>query len=75
MPLTLTHSVEDLEVGIHRDVGLPLLLAAFLLSLGYAAQVAAAALSDRGHRLGHLLNLAVAMGRPRHDIRALPHFW
>ena len=61
VPLTLTHSVEDFEAGVHRDFGLPLLPAAFLLSLGYAAQLLAAVLSARGHRPGHLLNLAVAL--------------
>lgn len=61
VPLTLTHSVEDFEAGVHRDFGLPLLPAAFLLSIGYAAQLLGAILSARGHRLGHLLNLVVAL--------------
>ncbi len=34
VPFTLTHSVEDFEVGVHQDFGLTLLPAAFLLSLG-----------------------------------------
>lgn len=52
VPLTLTHAVEDFSVGIHQRFGLPLLVAGFLLSLGYAAQVAGAALSARDHRWG-----------------------
>ncbi len=61
VPFTLTHSVEDFAVGIHARFGLPLLLGAFLLSLGYAAQVAGGALSARDHPAGHLLNLGVAL--------------
>jgi hypothetical protein len=61
VPFTLTHAVEDFSVGIHQRFGLSLLLAAFLLSLGYAAQVAGAALSARGERRGHILNLGVAL--------------
>ena len=61
VPLTLTHSVEDFDAGVHGDFGLALLPAAFLLSLGYAAQLLGAILSARGHRLGHLLNLVVAL--------------
>lgn len=61
VPPTLTHTVGDFSVGIQQRFGLPLLLAAFLLSLGYTAQVAAAALSARSDGLGHLLNFAVAL--------------
>lgn len=58
VPLTLTHSIEDVSVGIHQRFGLSLLPAGFLLSLGYAAQVAGAALSARDHRWGHAPTLA-----------------
>jgi hypothetical protein len=61
VPLTLTHAFEDFSVGIYRDFGLALLPAAFLLSLGYAAQVAGAALSAREVVWGHALNLALAL--------------
>lgn len=61
VPFTLTHVIEDFSVGIHQRFGLPLLTAASLVSLGYAAQVAGAALSARDDRRGHLLNLAVAL--------------
>jgi len=61
VPFTLTHSIEDFSVGIHQRFGLPLLLGAFLLSLGYAAQLAGGMLSARGARWGHVLNLAVAL--------------
>lgn len=50
VPFTLTHSIEDFSVGIHERFGLPLLLGAFLLSLGYAAQLAGGMLSARGAR-------------------------
>jgi hypothetical protein len=58
---TLTHTVEDFSVGIHQRFGLSLLPAAFLVSLVFAAQVTGAALSATDHRLGHLLNLGVAL--------------
>lgn len=58
---TLTHSVEDFAVGIHERFGLPLLLGAFLFSLGYAARVAGGARSARDHSVGHLLHLGVAL--------------
>lgn len=61
VPLTVTHSVEDFDAGVHTDFGLPLLVAAFLLSLGYVLQLVAGVLSARGHRIGHLLNLTVAV--------------
>jgi hypothetical protein len=61
VPFTLTHSIEDFSVGIHQRFGLALLPAAFLLSLVYAAQVAAAALSARDQPLGHGLNFVVAL--------------
>ena len=48
-------------MGIHQRFGLPLLAASFLLSVGYAAQVAGAALSARDHRWGHALNLVLAI--------------
>ena len=61
VPVTLTHSIEDVEAGVHQAFGLSLLVAAFLLSLAYALQVAAAVLLARTHRLGYLLNLALAL--------------
>jgi hypothetical protein len=62
MPFTLTHSFEDFSVGIEQSrFGLPLLPAAFLLSVGYAAQLAAAALSARNEPIGHWLNLVLAL--------------
>jgi len=64
VPFTLTHSVEDFSVGIHARFGPPQLLGAFPLSLGYAAQVAGGMLSARDARLGHALNLAVALVWP-----------
>ena len=58
VPFTLTHAIEDFSEGIPAArFGLPLLPAAFLLSLGYAGQVAAAALSARGDARGDVLNL------------------
>lgn len=61
VPLTLTHSIEDFAVGIYQRFGLPLLLAACLLSLGYAAQLVAGIASARERRWGHGLNLMVAL--------------
>lgn len=61
VPVTLTHSIEDLDASIHRDFGLGLLTAAYLLSLGYTTQLLGAILSARAHRGGHLLNLVVAV--------------
>jgi hypothetical protein len=42
VPLTLTHAFEDFSHGIPARFGLALLPAVFLLSIAYAAQVAAA---------------------------------
>ncbi len=60
VPFTLTHSIEDFQYGIAAHFGLPVLLAAFLLSIGYAVQVLATALAARGSRLGFLGNLVIA---------------
>jgi hypothetical protein len=58
VPFTLTHAIEDFSEGIPAArFGLPLLPAAFLLSLGYTGQIAAAALSARGDAHGDWLNL------------------
>jgi hypothetical protein len=63
VPFTLTHAVEDFSEGIPAArFGLAVLPAAFLLSLGYMAQVAAAALSARGDVRGDALNLLLALG-------------
>ena len=62
VPFTLTHAVEDFSAGIPAArFGLALLPAAFVLSLGYTAQVAAAALSARGDVRGDALNLLLAL--------------
>lgn len=61
VPVTFTHSVEDFAVGIHQRFGLPLLLAAFLLSLGYVAQFVAGLASAREQRWGYGLNLLLAL--------------
>ena len=61
VPMTLTHAFEDFAHGIPARFGLALLPAAFLLSLGYAAQVGAAALSARRDARGHALNLLIAL--------------
>lgn len=61
VPLTFTHSLEDIDAGIHQDFGLGLLSAGFLLSLGYATQLLGAILSARSYRTGHLLNLLIAL--------------
>lgn len=58
VPFTLTHAIEDFSEGIPAArFGLALLPAAFLLSLSYTGQIAAAALSARGNALGDALNL------------------
>src|SRR5579864_183924 len=63
VPFTLTHSFEDFSEGIERTrFGLELLPAAFLLSLIYAAQIAAAALAARRQTSGYWLNLLLALG-------------
>jgi hypothetical protein len=55
---TLTHAIEDFSESIPAArFGLPLLPAAFLLSLGYTGQIAPAALSARGDARGDALNL------------------
>jgi hypothetical protein len=62
VPFTLTHAVEDFSEGVPVvRFGLALLPAAFLLSLGYTAQVAAATLSARGDVRGDALNLLLAL--------------
>jgi len=61
VPITLTHAVEDFSVGIHERFHLPVLLAAFFVSLAYAAQVLAAALAAQERRLGYWLNLGLAL--------------
>jgi hypothetical protein len=62
VPFTLTHAVEDFSAGIPAArFGLALLPAAFVLSLSYTAQVAAAALSARGDVRGDALNLLLAL--------------
>jgi hypothetical protein len=62
VPFTLTHAVEDFSEGIPAArFGLALLPAAFLLSMGYTAQVAAAALSAHGDVRGDWLNLLLAL--------------
>ena len=61
VPVTLTHAVEDFSHGIPARFGLALLPAALLLSLGYATQVGAAALSARDDARGHALNLLIAL--------------
>jgi hypothetical protein len=62
VPFTLTHAIEDFAEGIPAArFGLPLLPAAFLLSLGYTGQVAAAALSARGDARGDALNLLLGL--------------
>ena len=62
VPFTLTHAVEDFSAGIPvARFGLALLPAAFVLSLSYTAQVAAAALSARGDVRGDALNLLLAL--------------
>ena len=60
VPVTLTHAIEDFSAGVSARFGLALLPAAFLLSLGYAAQVIAAALTARADRRGDVLNLLLA---------------
>ncbi len=62
VPFTLTHVVEDFSEGIPAArFGLALLPAAFVLSLGYTAQLAAAALSAHGDVRGDALNLLLAL--------------
>jgi hypothetical protein len=61
VPFTFTHAVEDFSVDIHERFGLALLPAVLLLSLVYATQVAAAALSAHDRPLGHGLNFGVAL--------------
>jgi hypothetical protein len=58
---TLPHVLEDFSAGINERFRLDLLTAGFLVALVYAVQVAGAALSARDRRLGHGLNLAVAL--------------
>jgi hypothetical protein len=61
VPLTLTHAVEDFAAGVPARFGLQLLPAAFVLSLGYTGQVAAAALTARGDARGDALNLLLGL--------------
>ncbi len=61
VPFTLTHAIEDFSEGIPAArFGLALLPAAFVLSLGYTSQVAAAVLSAHGDVRGDALNLLLA---------------
>lgn len=61
VPFTLTHSIEDFSYRIYERFGLGMLPGAFLLSLVYAAQLAAGMLSARDLRIGHLMNAAMAV--------------
>ena len=63
VPLTLTHSFEDFSENIEQiRFGLALHPAAVLLSLTYAAQIGAAALTARRQTSGYWLNLLLALG-------------
>jgi hypothetical protein len=61
VPFTLTHAVEDFSAGIPARFGLQLLPAAFVLSLAYAGQVVAAALTARGNTRGDVLNMLLGL--------------
>lgn len=57
VPFTLTHVFEDFAYNIHIDrFGVPLLPAAFAVSLAYSFQIVAAVLTARDDRRGHALN-------------------
>ncbi len=58
---TITHSIEDFRYNIAGRFGMPMLLAAFLLSIAYALQIWATALAARDIRLGYWINLIIAV--------------
>ncbi len=54
-------SIEDFQYNIAARFGLPVLLAAFLLSIAYAVQVYGSALAANERPLGFVINLALAL--------------
>jgi len=59
--VTLPHSIEDFHYGIAARFHLGLLPAAFVLAIGYAAQMVGLALASHRRRSGYLISLVVGL--------------